>query len=107
MPWIKCSDEMPPRSDMVLVCRGHYIVITRLVNGWGKNSNRIYWEGHAAAGLDYFDHWMPLPDPPCTESAPVANAKLSGPAVAGPVDQKPDVAGSGQATCSTASEIAK
>lgn len=42
--------------------------MSRLTNGWGKNIKKRYWEVYASAGLDYFDHWMPLPEAPQQKS---------------------------------------
>jgi len=64
MTWIKCSEQMPEPYTEVLVSRGVHVTAKRLVKGWGKNENKTYWDGCSMAGLDYFDHWMPLPEPP-------------------------------------------
>ncbi len=68
MKWIKCSDRMPKHYEDVLLCHNGYIVMSRLINGWGKNSDKVYWAGHAQYGMDYFTHWMELPEPPTKEN---------------------------------------
>jgi hypothetical protein len=67
--WIKCSEQVPEHNTYVAVVRGRHVQMSRVINGWGRNINKKYWEGYAAAGLAYFTHWMPLPEPPTDNEA--------------------------------------
>lgn len=62
--WTPTATSMPPHYEYVLVARGTYVFVSRVINGWGRNSSKVYWDGYSSAGLDHFDHWMPLPPPP-------------------------------------------
>jgi hypothetical protein len=97
MSWIKCSVRMPNRlfHETVLVCDDEgsitmadiseygtiegYLYPASLRDGFNEQENIAYSE---LIGRDCV-YWMPLPDPPCTESVPVANPKADPAAVVG------------------------
>jgi hypothetical protein len=79
MPWIKCSEKMPEEYETVLCSmdvQGVAVVRPLLLDLHDKDHGRL-WVGISACypEINRVTHWMPLPEPPITESVPVANAK--------------------------------
>lgn len=92
--WIKCSERMPPLGTPVIVaeCSGPYGNQTPMIYGVtvanlqtnGYDPKGPYFKTIWYKGLEYIDdechvsesicvsHWMPLPDPPISESVPSA-----------------------------------
>ena len=69
MEWTKCSEQLPPQGEYVIVCRDGRVV----------SVETRFWEDSNALGfprwfscnpeaedesMDEFSHWMPLPEPP-------------------------------------------
>jgi hypothetical protein len=73
MPWIKCSDKMPPPGRLVIV-----FIYRDYADGsrpsWTMDiDSREYSDGcwHGRVANEWQPtHWMPLPEPPVTESVP-------------------------------------
>lgn len=61
--WIKCSDRLP--DDEVLLWNGKFVDLGSLSNFGGK----LEWitDSDSWYDLDYFTHWMPLPEGPKDE----------------------------------------
>lgn len=82
MPWIKCSDKMPENLSLVLVHEDGAIRCMLWEHGsWESTSIAKNMWGDTVPGVRVRDtgvyqptHWMPLPDPPVSESVPVANS---------------------------------
>ena len=62
--WVPTSVRLPITHCYVIVSHGTFVLSTRLIKGWGRNADKLYWENYSSAGIDYFDHWMALPKAP-------------------------------------------
>lgn len=57
--WIKCSDQMPPEMDDVIVTDGGDIKMM-----WWNGKQWDSWVRRHDIDSDMVTHWMPLPEPP-------------------------------------------
>lgn len=81
MPWIKCSDRLPPIGQRVLVADHESVNLDRMAMVAEVDGRVLFPSDPRHASLakptwvvyDGITHWMPLPDPPISESGLVAN----------------------------------
>ncbi|AXF66100.1 DUF551 domain-containing protein [Leclercia sp. W17] len=72
MEWIKCSEEMPPPEEAVLILRNGDVYLG--IRQWEYPSHEdafdafLYWDDFHNDGQGWEDdevtHWLPIPDNP-------------------------------------------
>lgn len=62
--WIKCSEQMPPLGELVLVVASVPGTMLRNLYEWDGNVWRDFAGRLNPLGRDLVSHWMPLPNPP-------------------------------------------